>query len=244
MFRLADVAKTLLVLGARNLGAAVAVHFAGLGWNVAAGARSDETVASLGERIPEALGIVLDASRPEEVARACEETRSRFGSVDLAVNAVSPGMRSQGAFGGGPLTEATVEDFEHYAVQVLRQCFAFWSACSRAVEPGATLVQLTGGSARRAMPGRGPWAAGAFATRAMSQAAALELRERGIHAALVVIDAVIASPKTEPYTQDAGEDALAAQEDVARAIEYLAAQAPSAWTHELTVTPRGDTWSP
>jgi len=56
-----------------------------------------------------------------------------------------------------------------------------------------TLVQITGGSARRGMVGRGPWAAAAFATRALLQSAALELRERGVHAALLVVDASIES---------------------------------------------------
>jgi nucleoside-diphosphate-sugar epimerase len=40
----------------------------------------------------------------------------------------------------------------------------------------ATLIQVTGGSARRAMAGRGLWAAGAFGVRAITNAAALELR--------------------------------------------------------------------
>ena len=52
-------------------------------------------------------------------------------------------------------------------------------------------MQVTGGSSRRAMPGRGLWAAGAFGVRALTQAAALELRERGIHVALLIVDAGI-----------------------------------------------------
>ena len=50
-------------------------------------------------------------------------------------------------------------------------------------------MQVTGGSARRAMPGRGLWAAGAFGVRALTQAAALELREHRIHVALLIVDA-------------------------------------------------------
>ena len=37
-------------------------------------------------------------------------------------------MRSQGQFGGGPLLESTLEDFEHYATQVIRSVYAFLSA--------------------------------------------------------------------------------------------------------------------
>ena len=45
-------------------------------------------------------------------------------------------------------------------------------------------------------PGKGLWAAGAFATRALVQAAAQELRGEGIHVALLAVDATIESPKT------------------------------------------------
>ena len=39
------------------------------------------------------------------------------------------------------------------------------------------------------------------------------------------------------------EDAMG-PEDVAAAVAYLASQRPSAWTHELVITPAGDTWVP
>jgi NAD(P)-dependent dehydrogenase (short-subunit alcohol dehydrogenase family) len=237
---------TLLVLGARNLGGAIAEHFAAKGWNVAGVARSEETVAALRERIPGALGLTADAADPDQIAHAAAKARERFGSLDLIVNAVSPGMRSQGQFGGGPLLESTPDDFEHYAVQVARQSYAFLSAGARALDEsgGGTMIQITGGSSRRALPGKGPWAAGAFASRALTQAAALELRDHGIHAALLIVDATIRSPKTADWTGDAPEDGLAEQEDVAAGVEFLASQAPSAWTHELTLTPRGDRWTP
>ena len=238
---------TLLVLGARNLGGAIAEHFAASDWNVAGVARLDETLAKLTDRIPDALALQADASEADEVADACTATRAKFESLDLIVNAVSPGMRSQGQFGGGPLIDSTPEDFEHYATQVVRQSYAFLSAGAKALRDGGgggTLVQITGGSSRRALPGKGPWAAGAFGSRALTQAAALELRDFGIHAALLVVDATIRSPKTAAWTGDAPEDGLAEQEDVARAVDYLAAQPPSAWTHELVLTPRGDRWTP
>jgi NAD(P)-dependent dehydrogenase (short-subunit alcohol dehydrogenase family) len=109
---------------------------------------------------------------------------------------------------------------------------------------GGTLIQITGGSSRRAIAGRGPWAAGAFASRALAQSAALELRDEGIHVALLIVDATIKSPKTASYTKDAGEHDLADQREIARAVEYLASQEPTAWTHEMQVTPRGDRWVP
>src|SRR4051794_36642338 len=166
---------TLLVFGARNLGAAIAEHFAAQGWNVAAVARTQETVDKLQERVPGALGIAANATHPDQVAEVAFAARERFGSIDLLVNAASPGRRPPGPFGGGPLLETTPEAFEAYAIEVIRMVYAFLGAGSRALKQlgsGGTLIQVTGGSSRRALPGRGPWAAGAFGSRALTQAAA------------------------------------------------------------------------
>src|SRR5438128_657100 len=98
--------RALLVFGARNLGKAIARHFAGEGWGVAAVARSRETIDALG--IDGALGIVGDASRAEDVERAFAETMERFGSVELVVNAISIGVP------GGLLAEAPAEAMDPY----------------------------------------------------------------------------------------------------------------------------------
>jgi NAD(P)-dependent dehydrogenase (short-subunit alcohol dehydrogenase family) len=243
------VAGTALILGARNLGRAIGEHLAAREWNVAGVARSQETVDAFEAHIPGALGMALDASEPAAVDDAVRRTRERFGSVDLMVNAVAAGPSPGGGpFGGGPIADVAPEDFEHYALKVARQAYAFLGAGGRAMreaaDGGGTLVQITGGSSRRAIRGRGPWAAGAFATRALVQAAALELRDEGIHVALLIVDATIRSPKTAAFTEGAGEHDLADQAEVARAVEYLASQSPTAWTHELQVTPRGDSWVP
>jgi NAD(P)-dependent dehydrogenase (short-subunit alcohol dehydrogenase family) len=134
-----------------------------------------------------------------------------------------------------------------WTVAVAEQSFAFLSAGARALQAGGqggTLVQITGGSARRAMPGRGAWAAGAFATRALTQAAAQELRASGIHVALLIIDATIESPKTADLTRDAPREALADMGRIAEAVQFLAEQDPRAYTHELALTPAGETWVP
>jgi NAD(P)-dependent dehydrogenase (short-subunit alcohol dehydrogenase family) len=94
------------------------------------------------------------------------------------------------------------------------------------------------------MPGRGLWSAGAQATRAMTHAAALEVREEGIHVALLIVDATIESPKTADFTRDTPREALADMGLVAEAVEFLASQEPRAYTHELMLTPSGDNWVP
>ena len=78
----------------------------------------------------------------------------------------------------------------------------------------------------------------------MTHAAAQEVREEGIHVALLIVDATIESPKTADFTRDTPKNALADMRLIAEAVEYLAAQQPRAYTHELMLTPAGDRWVP
>ena len=95
-----------------------------------------------------------------------------------------------------------------------------------------------------ACPAGDPWAAAAFATRGLIQAAASELRDVGVHVALLIVDASIESEKTAGRLSGSASNASSSEEDVARAIAYLASQSPRAWTHELQITPSGDRWVP
>lgn len=238
---------TILVLGARNLGGAILDHFVSDGWRGAAVARSADTLEAV--RARGALALDADAADPDSLRAAMERARAELGDLSLIVNAVSASRPPSdgGPFGGGPLAEATVEGFRGWSAAVSEQAFVFLSEGARLLRAqgsGGTLVQATGGSARRAMPGRGLWASGAYAVRALVQAAAQELREEDIHVALLVIDATIESPKTAAYTRATPREALADQADLARAVAYLASQSSRGYTHELTITPSGDRWVP
>jgi len=237
-------ARGVLVLGARNLGGAMAREFMAAGWRAAAVSRTPESLQ--GVRDSGALGITADAADLEALRAAIDEARAGLGRVDAIVNAVSASRppAGGGAFGGGPLGDATLEGFEGWTAAVARQAFVFLSAGMAALPDGGTLIQVTGGSARRANPGRGLWAAGSAAVRALTQAAALEGKERGIHVGLLIVDGVIGSPKTAGMTRDMPADAVADQDAIARAAVYLAGQSRGALTHELQVTPAGDRWVP
>ncbi len=239
------MAGSIVVLGARNLGGAIAEHFLNLGWKAAAVARSPESL----ERVRElgALGLQANAAEPHELRAALENAAGELGGLDAVVNAVSASRASGGPFGGGPLADADLAAFRGWTVGVAEQAFVFLSEGARALRlsvGGGSLIQITGGSSRRAMPGRGLWAAGAFATRALVQAAALELREEHIHAALLAVDATIESPKTAGFTSGRPPESLADMDQIAGAVQFLVEQGARAYTHDLTVTPAGENWVP
>jgi NAD(P)-dependent dehydrogenase (short-subunit alcohol dehydrogenase family) len=230
---------TALVIGARNLGFSVIQRLLADGWTVAGGARSPETLEKVRSAGADALEI--DVTDQASVLGALRDVAGRHGRIDLVVNAASPyGGSRKGPFGGGPLAEAQPSGFEDWSAMPVKGAFGFLSAAARFLrEQGgeATVVQVTGGSARRGMPGRGLWAAGAFGVRALTQAAAAELREHRIHVALLIVDATI--------DRSGGDDAASADPgSLADAVAYLASQSPRAMTHELQVTPALDAWVP
>ena len=240
------MAGTAVVIGARNLGGAIIDHLNGRGWRVAGIARSEETLEQVRER--RVLAVQADASDPKALRTALADIAEDLSPPALIVNAASAAKPPEGetAFGGGTIVEGTLEGMRGWSSAVSEQAFVFLSEGARALTShgGGTLIQITGGSSRRAMPGRGMWSAGASATRAVTHAAAQELREQGVHVALLVVDATIASPKTAEFTKDLPENALGDQALIAQAVEYLAGQGDRALTHELVVTPAGDTWTP
>jgi NAD(P)-dependent dehydrogenase (short-subunit alcohol dehydrogenase family) len=204
---------------------------------VAAVARTEETIAILRDEVPAAVGLIGDASKPEDVERIFVDV----GKVDLVVNAITttPGF-------GGPIHEAPPDALDAYVGALLPGIFNVLRVGGRVLagQGHGTLVQVTGGSARRGNPGRGPWAAAAFATRALVQSQAAELREQGVHVALLIVDAIIESEKTKHWLEDEPPERSASMEDVAHAIAYLHAQTPRAWTHELQLTPALERWVP
>jgi NAD(P)-dependent dehydrogenase (short-subunit alcohol dehydrogenase family) len=230
---------TALVIGARNLGFSVIERLSADGWDVAGAAVSAETLARVAGA--GALALEVDVTDQSSVLAALEEAGGRFGRVDLVVNAASPyAGPSEGPFGGGPLAASDPAAFDRWAALPARGAYAFLSASARYLKTQggpATVVQITGGSSKRAMPGRGLWAAGAFSVRALTQAAALELRAEEIHVALLVVDAGIdRSGEKDAHSAD--------QPSLAAAVAYLASQSPRAMTHELQVTPALDNWTP
>ncbi len=234
--------RSAVVFGARNLGKAVIDRLCADGWAVTGVARSEATLAGVTEA--GALALRADVTDQASVLDALTQGAAIQGGLDLVVNAAAAyGGDRSGPFGGGPIALAPPEAFDAWAAAPARAAFSFLSASSRfllAQGIPATIIQATGGSSRRAASGRGLWAAGAFGVRALTQAAALELREHGIHVALLVIDAGI-----QPLASDKPADlAYADPRDLANAVLFLADQGARAATHELQVTPLAERWVP
>jgi 3-oxoacyl-[acyl-carrier protein] reductase len=237
--------RSAVVFGARNLGRAIIEELLGSGWAVAGAARSEETLERV--RAAGALALRADVTDIGSVRETLAQAAAANGPVALVVNAAAAyGGARTGAFGGGPIADAPGEAFDAWAAAPARAAFAFLRASGRFAleqEHPATLIQVTGGSARRAMAGRGLWAAGAFAVRAITNAAALELRPHGIQVALLIVDAGI-EPLSSSPPPGIPREALADPRGIAAAVRFLAEQGARAATHELTITPLAERWVP
>jgi NAD(P)-dependent dehydrogenase (short-subunit alcohol dehydrogenase family) len=237
-----SVLPVALVFGARNSGAAIARERIASGHRVLAVSRTQATIDRLRSAVPGAEALTGDAAKPSDVDAALQAAAG-LGRLELVVNAVTAVPRDQ-PFGGGPLMVAPPDRLSDWmsgivphAFNILRQ-----GAAAMAENGSGTLIQLAGGSSRRGMPGGGPWAAAQFALRAMVQSLAQEMRPIGVHVALLVIDGVIETDRSP--MGDRPEHDFVGVDDIASAVAYLAGQSPRAWTHELVITPAGDTWVP
>jgi len=234
-----------VVLGARNLGAALVGDLVARGVRTATVARTRADLDDL--RRLGAVAIAADAADPEELGAALARAADAIGPPELIVNATSPTRpaNDRAGFGGGPIVSATEEALATWAFPLARQAVVFLNAAARALDGRkGTLIQVTGAPARRTNPERGIVSAGMSAVRALTHAAAQELRECGIHVALLIVDGIIESPKTAAMARHLPREALVRHEDVADAVHFLATQSPRGMTHELLITPVGGRWVP
>jgi NAD(P)-dependent dehydrogenase (short-subunit alcohol dehydrogenase family) len=94
--------KVAIVTGSgRNIGRAIAESFAASGAKVVVNGHRDKeaidaVAAGIGARGGEAIAVMADVSRDEEVGRLVETAATAFGSVDIAVSNV--GIRRYRAF--------------------------------------------------------------------------------------------------------------------------------------------------
>jgi hypothetical protein len=205
--------STAVVLGARNLGGAITRDLLAREVRVA-------TIAALGPtsmRWRPGPRRECRRCRPGRTRRGPRESAAELGPPDLIVNAVSSSRPPNDAsgFGGGALAARVPPASRAGRWQWLgRRSRSFRPVCG-ARGHGGTLVQVTGAPARRANAERGLVSAGSAAARSLTQAAAQEWRERGIHVALCCGRHHRVSQDCA-YGRGVATDALVQQEDVVR----------------------------
>ena len=219
--------KVAIVTGANGgIGSAIAQQFLADGAFVVLTdlAQSGEQLASLGKQ---AIFLKHDVSQAQAWSEVVEQALSRFGKVDVLVNAA-------GIHRHGVMTDTTVASME--ALFRVNQLGTFLGM--RAVVDAFTsnrhgaIVNISSCLATRGVPGQFAYAASKWAVRGMTKNAALELASLNIR-----VNAVMPGPTDTPMFRglpEADQSAIAAiipfgrvarPDEIAAAVAFLSSDA-------------------
>jgi NAD(P)-dependent dehydrogenase (short-subunit alcohol dehydrogenase family) len=233
--------NTLVMLGVKTLGRAIALHFAQRKWQVVCAARTRADVDALAADVNAAggqgVGVVCDLTDRaslDALVRACAR-------IDLCVAAQTAG----GRFGARPLLEMDDEELDRGYATIVRGTWNLLKAVGPklAEQQAGTFLQIGTSSGVRTKNGFAALGATHHGVRALVQVAAREWRAHGVHVAYVPVDGAIASPKTAAWVERQGPGRAIPQDEIARACEYLHGQHRDAWTHELVLRPQASDWT-
>ncbi|RFU37809.1 SDR family oxidoreductase [Actinomadura logoneensis] len=244
--------KIAVITGAGpGLGRTLAVLMAREGADVVVAARSAETLAAIAGQVEaegrRALAVPTDISDPAQAARLAETAAGRFGRVDVLVNAAFPGSHRR------DVLDMDDAHLERWRRAVETAAFGTLLAC-RHIAPHmvaagmGSIVNITSMSSRGGYAGRSDYAAGKAAVHLLSHCLADELGPSGVRvncvapgwiASDVLDDWMRARAEAENTTfeairaRDTAAMALrriATEEDVARAVIWLASDQAAATT--------------
>ena len=177
-----------------------------------------------------ALSLVADVSRPAEATAAVNRVRANLGAVGVLIHNASSSL-------GEGLLATTPGSFGAILAQ-RRRSGGF--VCARETAPdmlatGAGVMLFTGATSSVRGGGWLSFSSAKFAVRGLAQSLARELWPRGVHVAHVVIDGLIAAPRTDEEASD--DEPASIPPAFADAYWHLATRDRSAGTLELDLRP-------
>jgi 3-oxoacyl-[acyl-carrier protein] reductase len=165
--------------GSRGVGGATARRLAAVGYAVVVNYLHDQRAAELTvEAILagncDAMAVRADVADDLDVQRLFTETIAAFGGVDVVVHTVG------GYLTAVPVTEAGLDEFDALVRLNTRATFVVNREAARHLRDGGAIVNLSSSAEGPSLRTHGLYAATKASTNVLTQAFALELRERGI----------------------------------------------------------------
>lgn len=235
-------AAVVIGVGARQgLGAALCRRFAREGLRVFAGGRTGDKLERVAAQIREAGGsaepVVLDCTRPEDVARLFDTVEEVAGGPPRLVaynagnNVIAPLLELSDALFEGAWRTCAFGGF-----------LCGREAARRMIPAGGGTLLFTGATASlRARPPFTAFAAAKAAERALAHAMAREFGKQGLHVAHVVIDGVIdgdvVNSRFPQVEERLGTGGMLSVDAIADAFWAIHVQDRSAWSLELDLRP-------
>ncbi|MGH7468523.1 MAG: SDR family oxidoreductase [Longimicrobiales bacterium] len=183
--------RSVLITGAsKGIGQACAFHLAGRGYLVFAGVRRDADGAALRAQVGEQLvPLLLDVTRPDQIARAADAMKDRLGNRGLDGLVNNAGIALAGPLEFLPLAELR----EQLEVNVIGQVAVIQAVLPLIRLSRGRIINIGSISGRSALPMTGAYAASKHAIEALTDALRVELMPWNIQVALVE-PGVIATP--------------------------------------------------
>lgn len=226
--------KPLLVIAGYGdgLGQSLARRFLEGGFHVAGIARTGSARTLPGVRL-----YTADLADPQAATGALRAIEADFGSPAVLVHNVADLVR-------GPFLEVQAPDFERaWRSNVLTAFNACQAALPGMLKRGGGTLILSGATASLRGGARfAPFASAKFALRGLAQSLAREFQGQGLHVAHVVLDGVLWSARSRARFPDLVRERCLEPDAVAETYWQLAHQPASAWTLELDLRPRTETF--
>ena len=206
---------SVLVTGAgRGIGLAITRHLGARGWDVYAGARSDDALAQL-EGIPGVHPTRLDITDPDDVAAVAAGLPATLDGV----------VNNAGIVVNGPVEGLTLQDLSRQLeVNVVAQIAVTQAVLPKIRAAKGRIVFMSSVSGLITAPGTGAYCASKYALESLADALRIELRPWGIAVCLV---------EPGPIRTDIWDDILV---DHDRMVTRLAGEHRALYTPQLNGT--------
>jgi NAD(P)-dependent dehydrogenase (short-subunit alcohol dehydrogenase family) len=218
-------------------GAAFARRFAAEGYAAALLARGLEFTRDLASTLPDARAYECDVADAGSVEHTFKAIRDELGNVDVLVYNAGTGV-------WGTVEDVKAADFEMaWRVNALGALLTSQQVIPAMKKAGKGSIVVIGATAsRRGGAKTAAFAPAKAAQRSLTESMARHLWPAGIHVSLIVVDGVVALPRTRKMMPDKPDAFFVKPEDIAETALRLSQQSPSAWSFEVEARPFGETW--
>lgn len=221
--------------GSTGIGRAIATRFAEEGCRVAVCARSKETLREAEDAIRaaggEALAVVADVGRQEEVERLRDEVASRLGPASILVNNAGIGVF-------GSILDLGTADYDRVFDTNVKGVFL----CTRAFAPDmveagdGVIVNVASLAGKNHFAGGSIYAASKHAVLGMSKCAMLDLRSEGVRV-LAICPGSVATPFFDGTGRTPDPAKVLSAEDVAETVLHAVRISDRGTLSEIEIRP-------
>jgi 3-oxoacyl-[acyl-carrier protein] reductase len=228
--------KVAIVTGAgRGIGRAVSLALGRAGARVALAARSEPELRAVAEEIRsrdgDALVLVTDVTREDDMERLVKQTRNEWGTIDVLVNNAGWGRTA-------PVVHTTPEDLDRTFQVNLRAPMVL----SRLVLPkmiekkSGAIINIGSISGKAGQANTAAYSASKFGVIGFTQSLFEEVREQGIKVA-VILAGFVDTPLI-PQTKRLDRTKMIRPEDIAETVLFILSSPANSCPVEITVRPQ------